>query len=568
MESEKESEIKMKRIASVLFVIFAFIPGLFSDIGAQPLKNCQECDRHGLLVFFDNPHNPDYLQKMEEWRDCMQQQLGNYQSFDSEDPKIVKACAVCDGLLPEEKWFCFPEIIAAFMGEQFTNPCFHMLALHYFNPDRNEQPEYVFQGSYEANLKGGRIIDYGDDYKKPIISRMTIQLYYNGNPLELVQEWSTEHTVNYPRAVWHKLGIPKNLNPILYDFEKRPVSCDVKLPSAEELCENGTGEIELSNFRDENGNQSRNFNRLLVSIYKGEILNGETSDLGPDYKVFTVGDGTIKVKYRPPADKDDGYEWLRIYSSCHILPPEKYPYSRTLTDKLIIDQRFPIMCGIYKGQIMVTKRWNYKKEHEDYTKTFTGMQTISYSGSFKPLKETEGLDGQPLRMFGPLSVTGTWSHKEEEFCSGSGCGCQGKVYEEFGSGPIPYETMNGLMIITNVWPEGIEKVKEQLQQFGLENWYDIATPTEGIDTERRTRGGEDCSWSTSNSTANLTGADVRFKLKDISILKGSVTWSSSKESTGISITDMTEAIYDQEPFDPEKNGNDFTYTITWDLKEL
>jgi len=36
----------------------------------------------------------------------------------------------------------------------------------------------------------------------------------------------------------------------------------------------------------------------------------------------------------------------------------------------------------------------------------------------------------------------------------------------------------------------------------------------------------------------------------------------------VSVTNLTEAVYDQKPFDPEQDGSDFTYTITWNLSEL
>ena len=112
---------------------------------------------------------------------------------------------------------------------------------------------------------------------------------------------------------------------------------------------------------------------------------------------------------------------------------------------------------------------------------------------------------------------------------------------------------------------------DQLGQFGLENWYDIATPTENVPTETRSRHyvkDVGCVWDNSTSTDNLIGADARFKVKDINHLHGDVSWSSSKEATGVRITDMTEAIYEQIPFDPEKDGTDYHYIVRWDLKAL
>ena len=135
----------------------------------------------------------------------------------------------------------------------------------------------------------------------------------------------------------------------------------------------------MSAFRDTKGNPSKSFNRIIVSIYKGEILNGENSDLGPDYKVFTIGEGSVKVKYRPPADKDDGWEWLRVYNSCEILPPEKSPMSGTQIDSLIVDQHFPIFCGFFKGTITITQSWDYA---DDYGNSYIGSKTVTCKGDF------------------------------------------------------------------------------------------------------------------------------------------------------------------------------------------
>ncbi len=541
-----------------------------NHINAQ--RRCEECGRRGMVVEFNNPSNPDYEQKRQQWRNCMTGLLGNYVSFSDDDPKVAEAAEKCSGQLPENNEYCFPEIVSAYLGEHHSNPCFHLLNPDYFSKIGGKEPEYIFKGSYEPDLEGGRIVEAVTDVFKPIIAQMTLDLYYNGTTPELVKTWFAEHTLNSPRGLLHKLNIPKNIKPIFDDFEKRPVRCDVKIPPPEEICENGTVEIELSALTDTKGSLSKSFNRIIVSIYKGEILNGDNSDFGPDWKVFTVGEGTVRIKYRPPEDKGDGWEWLRVYNSCEILPPEKSPMSGTLTDSLIIDQHFPISCGFYEGSIIVTKSWNYIKHHDNYSETLTGKQSVTYSGIFKPIPQMEGMEAQPIKMLGKGTAQGTWKHNEQRYCEGSGCGeCNGLVYEEYGSGNVSSETMDGLIITTNVWPSDNKKVADQMAKFGMENWYDIASPSENVQTENRTKsytkdGG--CQWHNSSSTTNLIGADVRFKLTDIRLLKGSVPWSSSKGTTNISATNMTEAIYDQPPYDPEQNGTDFNYTITWNLKAL
>lgn len=526
-----------------------------------------------MLVEFSNPSNPDYEQKREAWRNCMTKLLGDYVSFDGNDPRIAEAAEKCAGLEPENTSYCFPEIISVYLAERHTNPCFHILESHYFKPGINKEPEYIFRGSYEPDLKGGRIVEAVTGVFKPIIARMTLKLYYNGTSPELVKEWNSESTLNSPKGLFYKLNIPKSINPILDEYEKRPVRCDVKIPPPEEICENGAAEIELSGFADEKGNPSKSFNRIVVSIYKGEILNGETSELGPDYKVFTVGEGSVKVRYRPPANKDDGYEWLRVYNSCEILPPEKVPMSGTLADKMIIDQKFPINCGFYKGEITVTKSWDYKKTSGQITSTYIGKQTVTFNGIFKPKKEIkEMMAGQPIKFYESASVTGSWTHNEDRYCEGPGCGnCKGLVYQEYGSGSLSPFTISMITIITYSFPTGKKGVADQLAQFGLANWYDISAPGENVPTQRRTTHATQygCDWDNSTSTTNLIGVDLlRYKLEDINNLKGSVSWKSHMGTHGISVTNMPEALDGQKPFDPEKDGTDYTYTITWKLTIL
>lgn len=539
---------------------------------SEAQKKCEDCPRRAILDEFTNPGNPDYEQKREEWRKCMQAQLGDYVSFDANDPKVNSAAANCEQFEPTNHTYCFPAIVAAFLGEKLTNPCFHMLSLQYFNLDMHRNPEYLFRGRYEGDLEGGQVVEIVTGVFKPIIARMTMQLYYNGTSPELVHEWFAENTLNSPGGLLHKLNLPANIGPMLKDFEKKPVKCDVEIPPPEEICKNGTCEIVLSNFMDASGAGSKPFNRILVSIYKGEILNGESSIWGPDYRVFTLEEGEVKIQYRQPADKDDGYDWLRVYNSCEILPPEKSPMINTKMGELIADRHFSISCGFYEGTITFTKTWEYTKKHKDYSSRYSGSQTITVSGVFKPLPQLEGMEGQPVKIYGKGTTHGIWKHYDSRYCEGSGCGdCKGLVYEESGSGSISSLTMEGVMITTNVWPTYNKTVANQLKQFGMENWYDIMVPGETVDTQRRIRSDtrdEGCQWNNSTSSEYMPDFSLRYKLSDITLLKGNVSWSSSKDNSGVSVTNLTGTVYDQKPFDPEQDGNDYTYTITWDLKAL
>lgn len=549
------------------------IPALSQLLPGSPCmaqKRCEECARRAILEEFTNPNNPDYEQKREEWRQCMQALLGNYVSFDANDPVVVDAAGQCEQFAPTDHAYCFPAIVAAFLGENLTNPCFHMLSLQYFNPDMHRNPEYSFRGSYEGNLEGGRIVEAVTNVFKPVIERMSMQLWYNGTTPELVHEWSSEGTVPSPRGLLHKLDLPKYISPLLDEFEKRPVKCDVKIPLPEELCKNGTGEIILSNFTDSRGNSSKPFNRILVSIFKGEILNGENSVFGTDYRVFTLENGEVKVQYRPPADKDDGYDWLRVYNSCEILPAVKAPMADTPIDELIVNQYFPISCGFYEGTISVTMRWDYNEDNGKSSTRYVGSQSVTYNGIFKPIPMMEGMEGQPVKIFGKGTATGTWQFEEKRYCDGD-CSCPGLVYEEHGAGSVDPLSMDGLTIMTNVWPTDDPVVAAQMGQFGMVNWYDIFTPgSVGVTISRiRSKNADgSCEWDDRKTETNIIESQVRYKLESVEKLSGNVIWSSSTGTTAVSITDLNEAIYEQKPFDPEQDGHNYTYTITWNLRAI
>jgi len=537
--------------------------------GAQ--KHCEACARRAMLVEFLNPHNPDYEKQLDAWQECTKKYLGDqaYLGPDTLDPAYKDAIMKCTYLDPPNKWYCYPSMMETYLGERLTNPCFHFLSPILYAPETDKPPEYIFKGSYEAGLEGGRIIEYFEDYKKPVIARMKCELYYNGNTPILVQEWFSENTINDPKALFNKLKMPKNITPVLEEFEKHPVKCEVKIPASEEICENGTAEIELSAFRDTKGNPSKSFNRIIVSIYKGEILNGENSDLGPDYKVFTIGEGSVKVQYRPPADKDDGWDWLRVYNSCEILPAEKAPMSGTLTDSMIVDQHFPFFCGFYKGTITITQSWDYA---DDYGNSFIGSKTVTCKGTYKPIEELRGREGQPFHLFGPSNVVATWEIKEDMYCGGD-ADCPGHCRQEFGQGTLAPDMWQELTIMTWVFPLEIKEVADQLGEIGMENYYVISV-TPGLSdviTETREKGGDPCVWNVKQSEEDIPGAIIQYKLVDVDKLKGQRTWKSKHGATGysIEITDMPDFQGEHvEPVKPVPDGTDFTYTVTWNLISL
>lgn len=364
-----------------------------------------------------------------------------------------------------------------------------------------------------------------------------------------------------------------NLKEIIIYYEKAPKKAEFK---SKEIKVNPE-QIEKITFKvtDDKGEVPKSWQRLAVRVEFGSLTNGTPCCYADEnFKTYSFycDNGTISLDYKAPEGEKATFDHITVFNGCDT-KDEVYHPKHLVDPKAIIGELDLILINEgYSGTITITKSWDYKKQHDDFTETFIGNQSITYNGRFKPIPQMEGMEGQPIKMFRANPAQGTWKHNEQRYCEGSGCGeCKGLVYEEYGSGNVPSETMDGLILTTNVWPTGNKQVFDQMAQFGMENWYDITTPTENVKTENRTKsytedGG--CQWKNSTSTTNLTGADIRYKLKDLNLLQGRVPWSSSKGTTVISATDMTETIYDQKPFDPEQNGADFKYTITWNLKTL
>ena len=239
-----------------------------------------------------------------------------------------------------------------------------------------------------------------------------------------------------------------------------------------------------------------------------------------------------------------------------------------------LEKNLLLECGVegYTGKITITKSWDYKKNHDDYSETFIGNQSIIYNGIFKPIQQMEGMEDQPIKIYEASSAVGSWKYNEDRYCEGQGCGkCRGLKVQEYGSGSLSPMTMTGIMITTYSFPTGKKEVADQLAQFGLVNWYDISTPGDRVMTEERSKSEIDneCVWTNRTTTQNLTGTDIRYKLEDIANLKGSVSWSSSRgEGVDVSITNMPDALEGQKPFDPEQDGTDYKYTVSWNLKAL
>lgn len=213
--------------------------------------------------------------------------------------------------------------------------------------------EYSFDVNFVSNL------NESTDEVDSVRLRLTVSMYFEGEQRELVHSWKNRgagntrlHMTN--AWLWHENELKRNFREgpdilkIIKRFEKTPTTCRIKLQK-EDVNINEVIEIVLSDFRDAYGESSRDFNRIIVHAPSGEIMNGEESYIGPDFKVFRLDDGTITVRYRAPDDYKKNEERITVYSSCDILPIARVPMSSAEIYKPI--KEIPIGINVSQGKV-------------------------------------------------------------------------------------------------------------------------------------------------------------------------------------------------------------------------
>lgn len=110
------------------------------------------------------------------------------------------------------------------------------------------------------------------------------------------------------------------LDDLIHDYERTPERCTITLPE-EDVSVGETVDIMLSSITDAEGRASKSWQRLMVKVEKGEILNA-TRCMTDEEKVyaFLVGDGSVPIRYKAPSecDEDGGdlTDTITVYNTC------------------------------------------------------------------------------------------------------------------------------------------------------------------------------------------------------------------------------------------------------------
>ncbi|MCP4566195.1 MAG: hypothetical protein GY841_01305 [FCB group bacterium] len=237
-------------------------------------------------------------------------------------------------------------------------------------PKNYKQPEYSFDVDFVSGLEN----QFRERDNRPVVGRLKVSMYFEGNERELVHEWEAEGTLDvvsggstsysgYMNRLRKAYKEGPSITEIIDEFEKRPDDCQMKLE--EEVVKLGQViEIELSDFKDVMGETSREFNRVMLQALNGKILNGMPSKYSDGLRIFPVGEEPIKIKYQAPDSCYTSTDSLIINSTCDILDEEREPYADTELDEQIQSKAIPLFCpGVYAIMTVTQKKsskWDKK----------------------------------------------------------------------------------------------------------------------------------------------------------------------------------------------------------------
>lgn len=129
------------------------------------------------------------------------------------------------------------------------------------------------------------------------------------------------------------------LDDLIYDYERTPEDCEIA-PEKDPVKLGETITINLQNIVDGKGRTPQPWQRLLVKVEKGEILNGV--DQG-EYHVFEAGSGSVEVEYKAPEEcPQEKTDTITVENSCINCPETIMNF---LPEREIASKEIEINCG-------------------------------------------------------------------------------------------------------------------------------------------------------------------------------------------------------------------------------
>ena len=396
-------------ISFFVILIFSFSARTFSS----DCRFC--CKRRAILDNFINKHNPDFDEKQEEWMQCMNSQLNGWFTFNPDDPKLKEAHENCKHLEPESWEYMYPSRVFSKLVGAFRTEYFQLVN----KGSQEKKSEYVFRGSYEANLNEASGIN-----NQLVTSRFILELYYKGNPQEHIKTWITEKKIKNPvpahfRSMFTssnaKTRPDRPLHEILWDFEKIPIKCNIN-PAKDLVKPDEEISIDVTSFKDQNGRTLRKFNRVAVQAKNGKILNGVKSSSNPDLRIFTLRKSAIKVLYKAPESCEETEDVIYVYNSCDILDVDSVPLPETEPRDKIAERIIQLDCGAdWTGTVTYKRNINWTDKKLTKYHTMTSTRSLTEQATIRvPLKYTHSYETEDYFDEGAPIGSYTFSIMEQD----------------------------------------------------------------------------------------------------------------------------------------------------------
>jgi hypothetical protein len=149
------------------------------------------------------------------------------------------------------------------------------------------------------------------------------------------------------------------LDDIIYDYERIPDTAKV-VPETPSIEAGTEATFSITEIKDQQGRQSAPFERLLVTVDKGRVVNGFDKD--PE-RVFEVGPaGVVQIRYRAPDQCRDQTANLQIFNSCNI----NDGLNSTLPEKPLTTAEIHIHCTPkwqWRGSLSLDRKVEYHCGH-------------------------------------------------------------------------------------------------------------------------------------------------------------------------------------------------------------
>ena len=260
----------------------------------------------------------------------------------------------------------FSAAVFAKFKETFNSNCFQVILPMPLNASN------IPQNEYQIEVKHTQVTNITKWPNTLIVAT----LYFEAESYrELVYYWEVEEpgdSMTVDKISWpvfleklvNKIKDGPDVTELIEKFEKRPVSLDVGCDK-KEFNPGEVINVYLTNFREKYGQTSREFNRIIVQISSGEIINEASCELGPDYYAFKVERNFIEVKFKAPQNCANPTVKFTIYNSCDVLSESTLWMSKTQTKNRITEKDFNLDC--YDAKINVTGKYDkiINTFHED-----------------------------------------------------------------------------------------------------------------------------------------------------------------------------------------------------------